>query len=297
MAGPPWIDPQRQHEVTWRDGDVIISAPAKCGTNWMMNVVHQLLTGGTDEFESIYDVVPWPEFIEQPGQPMSEVTARLDAMPTDQRRAFKSHAGPPRLPYLAPEQGHDVKYVVVLRNPEEALVSFKTFLDKHTDAFLGLWGVPRAALCRPDVSSFFHEVVLEKDMVGLWYGFLASWWPHRNADNVLLMHFADMKQDLPGSVRRVAEFLAIEPDAAQWPVIDEHTTFAWMKANDHKFETMSRVPVPVLERGAMIRRGELGKARDDGMTPEIAARMREVGTAIVQDEAALEWLYAGGAIA
>ena len=86
MAGPPWLDPERQQAVTWRDGDIVISVPVKSGTNWMMNVVHQLLTGGDAEFESIYDVVPWPEFVERPGQPVSEVTARLDAMPTDVRR-------------------------------------------------------------------------------------------------------------------------------------------------------------------------------------------------------------------
>lgn len=294
MAGPPWIDPQRQHEITWRDGDVVVSAPAKCGTNWMMNVVHQLLTGGSSAFETIYDVVAWPEFVERPGQPVSEVTARLDAIPTGERRAFKSHSAPDRLPFVAPGDGPDVKYIVVCRNPEEALVSFRTFLDNHTDAFFELWGVPRAALCRPDLPSFFHEVMLEKQMIGLWYGFLADWWSRRHADNVLFMHFADMKEDLPGSVRRVADFLDIQPSAAQWPTIDEHTTFAWMKANGHKFDTMTTTPVPVLERGSMIRRGELGKAGEEGMTPEISARMREVGSGIVGDDVALQWLYAGG---
>ena len=28
-----------------------------------------------------------------------------------------------------------MKYIVVCRNPEEALVSFKVFLEMHTDAF------------------------------------------------------------------------------------------------------------------------------------------------------------------
>ena len=73
---PPWINPERAQGVALRDGDIWISVPAKSGTNWMMNIVHQLLTGGDADFDSIYSVVPWPEFVERPGQPAQEV---LDA--------------------------------------------------------------------------------------------------------------------------------------------------------------------------------------------------------------------------
>ena len=95
MAGPPWLNPKAQQDVVARDGDVWISSPVKSGTNWMMNIVHQLLTGGDADFDSIYSVVPWPEFVERPGQPPQEVVDRIAAMPTGRRRAIKSHAAPP----------------------------------------------------------------------------------------------------------------------------------------------------------------------------------------------------------
>ena len=69
-----------------RDGDIWISVPVKSGTNWMMNIVHQLLTGGDADFDSIYGVVPWPELVERPGQPAREVLDRLAAMPAGKRR-------------------------------------------------------------------------------------------------------------------------------------------------------------------------------------------------------------------
>ena len=53
MAGPPWLNPKAQQDVVARDGDVWISSPVKSGTNWMMNIVHQLLTGGDADFDSI----------------------------------------------------------------------------------------------------------------------------------------------------------------------------------------------------------------------------------------------------
>jgi hypothetical protein len=52
--------------------------------------------------------------------------------------------------------------------------------------------------------------------------------------------------------------------------------------------------VPVLESGAMIRKGQTGAAHEDGMTKEIAAQLRAFGAKIVTDPVALAWLYEGG---
>jgi aryl sulfotransferase len=246
MAGPqgggkpPWIVSERQHGIELRDGDIWISAPPKSGTNWMMNIVHQLLTGGDDSFDSIYRVVPWPEFVERPGQPASEIHARLLAMPRSRRRAFKSHDAPPDLPFVKVGSGKNVKYIVVCRNPEEALVSFKVFLDMHTDAFYDLWQVPKAAMTRPTFEAFYREVVDPGGMQGMFFGFPASLWPLRNEPNVLVMHFADMKKDLHGATRKVAAFLGIQPTQAQWAKVNSHASFDWMKQN-MPFDTPSRV--------------------------------------------------------
>lgn len=295
-GGPaPWINPSIQQEIAPRDGDIWISAPAKSGTNWMMNIVHQLLTGGDATFDSIYSVVPWPEFVERPGQPPREILDRLAAMPTGARRAFKSHSAPPELPFFKAGQGKDVKYIAVCRNPEEALVSFKLFIDNHTDAFFDLWKVPRVALSRPDFVTFYREVIDARGMQGMFYRFLASWWPLRNEPNVLLLHFADVKRGGGKILRRISDFLGTAPTEAQWTAIEKHASFEWMKANETKFETLP-APVQALESGAMIRKGKTGAAREDGMTEEIAAQLRSFGSRIVTDPGAMSWLYEGGAL-
>jgi len=291
---PPWLNPQIQQEVALRDGDIWISVPVKSGTNWMMNIVHQLLTGGDAGFDSIYSVVPWPELVERPGQPPREVLDRLAAMPAGRRRAMKSHSAPPELPFVKAGQGKDVKYIAVCRNPEEALVSFKLFLDKHTDAFFDLWKVPRAALTRPDFGTFYREVVEPKGMQGMFFGFVAGWWPLRNEPNVLLLHYADIKHGGGKVLRRIADFLGEKPTEAAWTAIEQHASFEWMKANEAKFETFPCAVVPILEVGAMIRKGKVGAAHEDGMTKEIAGELRAFGSKIVSDPAALGWLYDGG---
>lgn len=295
-AGVPWIRPEIQQQIAWRDGDVVISVPAKSGTTWTMNIVHQLMTGGTDAFEDIYAEVPWIEFLPHPSLTPEAVVARVAAMPRDRRRAFKTHSAPPELPYLAPGHGPAVRYVVVLRNPEEALVSFRPFLEKHADDWFALWQMPRAALCRADFETFYHEVVDAHGMQGMFFGFLAAWWPLRHAPNVLFLHYADMKRDHEGSIRRIAAFIGAEPGAARWPAVLEYTSFAWMKRHEAMFEARSTGPVPPLRPGAMVRQGEAGMARADGMTAAISAHLRELGARICPDPAARQWFYEGGAL-
>jgi hypothetical protein len=98
-----------------------------------------------------------------------------------------------------------------------------------------------------------------------------------------------------GSVRKIAEHIGAEPTEAQWPSILEYTSFPWMKAHESLFEGSTLGgQVPVLKRGAMIRKGETGNAKADGMTDEISQHLREVGGQIFPDRDALDWLYSGG---
>ena len=46
-----------------------------------------------------------------------------------------------------------------------------------------------------------------------------------------MLHFEDLRSDMPGQIRRVAEFLGIPIDETTWPAIVEHCTFAYMKTN------------------------------------------------------------------
>ncbi len=126
--GIPWINPGMQQQVAWRDGDIVVSVPVKSGTTWMMNIVHQLRSGGDADFADVYLEVPWLEFVPGPEAAVEDLVAAFDAMPRDRRRAMKTHSAPGDLPYQAPGSGIDVRYVVVARNPDEAVASVLPFL-------------------------------------------------------------------------------------------------------------------------------------------------------------------------
>lgn len=110
----------------------------------------------------------------------------------------------------------------------------------------------------------------------------------------MFIHFSDMKRDHEASVRRVARFLAVEPGDDRWPTILEHTSFPWMKRHEDKFEARTVGRTRVLESGGMIRRGEVGEVKADGMTGEVSRHLRAVGDQTFPDTEAVDWLYEGG---
>ena len=56
-----------------------------------------------------------------------------------------------------------------------------------------------------------------------------TWWAARARPNMLMVHFADLKADLDGEMRRIARFLDIETPAALWPQLVQAATFEDMR--------------------------------------------------------------------
>src|SRR4051794_2717058 len=191
---PPWLDDTLQQRIQWRDGDIVVAVPPKSGTTWTMNIVHQLRSGGDPSFADVYAEVPWLEIVPRPDSVRDDLVAAFDAMPHHRRRAFKTHAAPPALPYHRPGSGLDVRYVVVARNPDEAVASLRPFIASHSDAWFDLWQVPREGLVGPDIETYFAGIGSHA-IVPMVFGFLAAWWPLRSESNVLLVHYADLKRE------------------------------------------------------------------------------------------------------
>ena len=52
----------------------------------------------------------------------------------------------------------------------------------------------------------------------------------------------------------------------------------------------------MLKTGAMVRKGQSGAQKDDGMTPEIAATLRGWIDKLVPDAECRRWMYEGGQV-
>ena len=97
-----------------------------------------------------------------------------------------------------------------------------------------------------------------------------SWWEVRNLPNLMMLHFADLKADMPAEIRRVAKFLEISIDESKWDAIVEHCSFDYMKKNATKSVPLGGA---FWDGGAQtfINKGSNGRWRDELTADDCAA--------------------------
>ncbi len=219
--------------------DVVICTYPKCGTNWAMQIAHQIATRGAGDFASIHDVIPWPDWARQELVIALDDDGPLKASPTG-LRVIKTHLEWSRVPYSP-----DARYICILRDPKDAFVSSYHFIR---DVFFGPLMPPVRTWLRLFCSDSFPSV---------WSEHLDSYWKDRGKPNLLILTFEEMKADLEGAVRRFADFMDVKLSDAEFAAVCEKSSFAYMKANDEKFRPPAITPFSSRNR-QMIRRGASG---------------------------------------
>jgi aryl sulfotransferase len=214
----------------YRDGDIVIATYAKAGTTWMQQIVAQLLFGGDPNLD-LEALTLWLDFRPVPAEAK---LALLEAQ--THRRFIKTH-----LPADALVFSPKARYIYIARDGRDVLWSFYNHHSNHTqEAFDRINGAPGRVgppfeRATPDIRQYWHEW-LDRDGYPYWsfWENVRTWWAIRHVPNILLVHFANLKRDMPAEIRRIATFLDIPIDEARWDAIVEHCSFDWMKANAAK---------------------------------------------------------------
>ncbi len=264
---------QNWNDFKFRDDDVIVATYGKAGTTWTQWIVHQLLHGGelrTPAGQSMHEASPW---LDIRIVPLEAMTAALEAQ--THRRVIKTH-----LPLDALVFSPKAKYLYVMRSGLDVAVS----MHNHHSAANDMWydalnNTPNRVgppIDRPNPDrAAYVRAFLDNDGAPFWsfYENVRTWWQARDLPNVRLVHFADLKKDLAGEMRKIAAFLEIEIDEAKFPAQLEHCTFDWMKTNA---ELVTPLGGAVFEGGAkaFINKGE-NKKWVDLLTPEEVARYEQ----------------------
>lgn len=235
--------------------DVVVATYPKSGTTWVQQIVHGLRTRGSMDFEEISLVVPW---IETAGM----LGIDLDAPQVARPRAFKTHLSWD----LVPKGGRNV-YVV--REPGDVLVSFYHFLGGmlfEADAI--------------DLDTFAVEFFLAPSDSGRYWENVRSWWQVRDRDDVLMLAFEDLKQDLRAGVARVAAFMGLADDADLIDLVTRQATFEFMRAHERQFDdhpttlALCRLLGFPPARTTKVRAGRVGD-RNAEVSPRVAAMLDE----------------------
>lgn len=302
MIGPVRYQSDEEDSGRWidfpfRDGDIVISTRSKSGTTWMQ-MICALLVFQRSEFPApLSTLSPWLDWL---GAPRADVVADLEEQ--QHRRFIKSHTPLDGLP-LDPR----ATFIVVARHPLDAAVSlYHQGNNKNREREQQLLGrpadgaeqggprsrpIPRSER-RPPRDWLLRWIDNDPDprtsldsLPGvMWH--LADAWNRRHDDNVVLVHYDDLRTDLDDEMRRLAAALGMDVPDHAWPALVEAATFDHMRSRADDL-------VPgngVLDSGAaFFRRGSSGAAAELLSDAELA-RYRERAAAMAPPDL-LAWLH------
>jgi hypothetical protein len=252
-------NPFKGYEPT--EHDVFVVTYVKSGTNWMMQLAHQLVFHGEGEFEHIHSVVAWPDTaLMGPMQgyaiPLSD--PRVWQASPEGKRVIKTHFRWEDVPY-SPR----AKYIIVIRDPKDVFVSSYYFFVKNGP--LSFTNMSPSAFLETFLSDHFF-------MGGSWAIATAAYWAQRDKPNVLVCSFKEMRRDLAGAVNRVASFLGVNASPEILRQVTERSSFDYMKTIDDKFSTGKFLQFG--KPAAMVRKGGEGSSLEL-ITPAQARRIDE----------------------
>ncbi len=222
------------------ENDVLVCTYTKSGTNWMLQIIYQIVHQGAGSFHHIYDVVPWPDSLPLVTIPLEDKVPS----PTG-KRVIKTHLAEAAVPY-----SQEARYIYIIRDPKDVFVSSYHFAK---DVALGP--------LMPSVKSWLETFLSPDFMFNDWAEHVAGYWQQRHRDNLLILTFEEMKADHAGCVCKVADFIGVSLSDGVFESVLEQSSFRYMQNIDHKF-----YPGPVLPTapatGRVMRRGQSGTSGD-----------------------------------
>ncbi len=274
------------NEFRFRDDDIVIGTYGKSGTTWMQQIVSQLIFSGAEDLD-VAEMSPW---IDMRVPPKKEKLEAVEAQ--THRRFVKTH-----LPVDALVFSPEAKYLYIGRDGRDILWSmYNHHSNGNEKLFAALNDTPGRVgppfPPAPDSVLEYFRVWLEKDGYPWWslWENIRSWWDIRHLPNVHLVHFARLREDLSGEMRRIAAFLDIPVDELKWDSMVEHCTFDYMKRKAAKIVPLGG---SLWEGGAQtfIHKGTNGRWRDT-LTDEDIAEYERTAEEQLGEECA-RWLATG----
>jgi hypothetical protein len=204
-----------------RPEDVFVVTQMKCGTTWMQHVVYEVLHRGNGNLvesgTTLYAVSPWLEAVKS--VPIEQAPLLGTERPC---RVIKTH-----LPAALCPWSKEARYIYVARHPVSCFASCVDFIATNVGAMAPPLPVVEKWFCSPELMWW-----------GTWPDHVKGWWDRSQREpNVLFVFFEEMKRDLAGVARRVAEFLGVAPlTEAELAKVVEKCGFAYMQAHQGTFE-------------------------------------------------------------
>ncbi|XP_073528787.1 sulfotransferase 6B1-like [Phyllobates terribilis] len=209
-----------------REDDLLIMTYPKCGTNWTIEILHQMLF----ELQNKEPTIDQAMF--EFGKPEKYEDLKHQPSP----RLFASHLTYDNLPKSFLKK---TKILLILRNPKDTAVSYFHFLNNN----------PVLPTMR-SWDSFFDDYITGNVIYGSYFDYTLGWEKHIDDGNLLVLTFEEMKADLLAELKKISEFFGINLTDEQFQKVQEKSTFKSMKEKSDKTHgNMGKV---------FFRKGEIG---------------------------------------
>ncbi|XP_026505404.1 sulfotransferase 6B1-like [Terrapene carolina triunguis] len=241
---------QALDSIEFRQDDVFLAAYPKCGTNWTQHILNDLINALPNNKEvSLLERIHVLEF------EASEKFQKIKNAPSP--RLFSTHLHYDDIPKAVFE--NKVKVLVVFRNPKDVAVSYYHFYNKNP----GL----------PNVSSwdeFFQKFMSGEVTWSSYFDHALSWNNHMDEENIMIITYEEMKENLPEGVKQIAEFLGFSLPEEKIQSIAENATFESMS---NKSQETHGLLAPML-----FRKGDVGDWKNlftEAQSREMDAKFKE----------------------
>jgi aryl sulfotransferase len=258
-----FMDNARWDKVELREGDIIVSTPAKCGTTWTQIICGLLVFGRPELPRPLDELSIWVESTFRSDEDTVALLAEQG-----HRRFMKSHTPLDGLP-----RDERVTYIGIGRDPRDVGISIDNHMANmdmeramrlRANALGAGTGDLGAAMEPPaptQYERFWNWVETDDDLIGLGAmlrhveGFLQR----REESNIVLLHFDDLKSDLDGQMRALAAALGIAVDEEVWPELVRAATFDEVRG---RAATLAPENTLWKDRAAFFNKGTSGQWKD-----------------------------------
>ncbi|XP_005655719.1 sulfotransferase 6B1-like [Sus scrofa] len=186
-----------------REDDVFLVSYPKSGTHWIAEVIEN---------------IPNARITLTPPIELGDISKLEELKTYSERRVIPTHLSYDMLPMNIKQK--QCKIIYIIRNPKDTAVSlFHYYRDNPNLPSIETWHE-------------FLELFLRGDVVyGSWFDHILSWEEHKNAKNILIIFYEEMKKDPSKNIKKITTFLGLNVSDSEINKIAWKTSFSEMKNN------------------------------------------------------------------
>ncbi|XP_060100214.1 sulfotransferase 6B1-like [Heteronotia binoei] len=233
-----------------RKDDVLLVVYPKCGTNWVLHILNEMVAALPENKD-----LPPPSRFQMLEFGPPEKVQNLKNQPSP--RVFATHLFYDNIPKSFFEK--KTKILVVFRNPKDAAVSYFHFYNKNP--------------VLPNITSwdeFFQKFMSGEVCFKSYFDHALVWDKHIDDENIKIITFEDMKENLYEGVKQIAEFYEFSlPDETIQSIADKAT---FQEMSNKSSETHGSLAPILFRKGAV---GDWKTLFNEAQSKEMDAKFEE----------------------